>query len=102
MKSQIITEDLAQYDILVKEKLIKDSADTNKLNDNMEELRMIINSLSSENRDLKTSVNKMNQEMKNASSVNQKYIKEINSLKNPTDEPNEENNILFSYGIDYY
>ena len=65
----------------------------------MEELRMIVNSLGTENRELKTSVNKLNEEMQNASSINQKYLEEIKSMKQPEKEEKEPNDIfLYSNG----
>ena len=65
----------------------------------MEELRMIVNSLGTENRELKTSVNKLNEEMQNASSINQKYLEEIKSMKQPEKEEKEHNDIfLYSNG----
>jgi len=58
---------------------------------------MIVDSLSSENRDLKTSVNKLNEEMLNASSANNKCQQEIKSLKNPEKDENEY--FLYSNGF---
>ena len=65
----------------------------------MEELRMIVNSLGTENCELKTSVNKLNEEMQNVSSINQKYIEEIKTMKQPEKEEKENNEIfLYSNG----
>lgn len=50
---------------------------------------MIVSSLGTENRELKTSVNKLNEEMLNVSSINQKYLEEIKSLKQPEKEDKE-------------
>lgn len=50
---------------------------------------MIINSLTSENRELKNSIFKVNQEIQNINSEKEKCLNEMNSYKSPQKAENE-------------